>query len=151
MRAHLAFVLLLAALAALTACADPPATPEDAVRSALAEIEAAAEAGDVGAFKQVVSERYEDPLGHDKQRLMAFLTFHVLRNQRGREVLLRVRDLQIVQEGRAAVVIHVGLAGSGGSMLRANVYEVALTSAREDEDWRLTWAEWQVAPPAALL
>jgi hypothetical protein len=150
MRAYLALVLLLA-LAALTGCAEPPATPEAAVRSTLAEIEAAAEAGDVGAFKRVVSEHYEDPLGHDKQRLMAYVTFHVLRNQRGREVLLRVRDVQIVQEGRAAVVVHIGLAGSGGSMLRANVYEVAMTFASEDDDWRLTWAEWQPAPPAALL
>jgi hypothetical protein len=59
--------------------------------------------------------------------------------------------VQIVQEGRAAVVVHIGLAGSGGSMLRANVYEVAMTFASEDDDWRLTWAEWQPAPPAALL
>jgi hypothetical protein len=144
-------LVALFVLAALPACTGEPETPEAQVRGALAEIEMAAEAGDVGAFKRVVSERYADPLGHDKQRLMAFVTFHVLRNQRGREVLLRVRDVQIVQEGRAAVVLHVGLAGSGGSMLRADVYEIAMTFAREEDDWRLTWAEWKPAPPASLL
>lgn len=148
--------LSIAALAALAllflvACGSEPLTPEDEVRAALAGIEASAEAGDVGAFEGLVSEAYGDPFGHDKQGLMAFATFHVLRNQRGREVILRVRDVQVVQEGRAVAVVHVGLAGSGAAAVRANVYEVAMDFVREDDAWRLSFAEWKPAPPAALL
>ena len=144
---------LLACTLLLACGAGEPETPEGQVRARLAELEAAAEAGDVGAFKELISERYQDAYGHDKQKLSAYVTFQVLRNQRGREIILRLRDVQILDPGRAAVVAHIGMAGSGAaSALRGSVYALELDFEREpDEEWRITWAQWKPAAAAELL
>src|SRR5262245_42021853 len=68
-------------------------SPEDEVRAALAALEQAAEAGDAGAFAELVSAAYQDPYGHDREKLRAFVAFHVMRSGRGREVVVRVREV----------------------------------------------------------
>jgi hypothetical protein len=145
--------VLLACTILLACGALEPETPEGQVRARLAEMEQAAEAGDVGEFKELISERYQDALGHDKQRLSSYVTFHVLRNQRGRQVILRLRDVEVIDPTRAAVVAHIGLAGSGASStLRGSVYLLELDLEREaDETWRITWAQWKPAGAAELL
>lgn len=141
----------LIALLVLAGCGRQPETPEARVRAALSALEAAAEAGDVGAFRDLVSERYQDPYGHDKQGLTSFLALEVMRSGRGREVVMRVREVKLVSPTRAAVALHVGLAGAGGSRLRGEVYRVELDMGLEDGAWRLIWARWEPAPPSALL
>ncbi len=144
-------ILLVCALQ--VACGGTPETPEGQVRAKLAEMEAAAETGDVGAFKALLSERYEDAIGNDKQQMTAFVTFQVLRHQRGREVIVRLRDVQLIDETRAAVTAHIGLAGGGAtSALRGSVYALDLDFEHEDDgEWRVTWAQWQRAAPGELL
>jgi hypothetical protein len=139
-------------LVALLGCGAPPATPEQEVRAALAALEAAAEAGDAGAFAELVSADYEDPYGHDREKLRAFVAFHVMRSGRGREVVVRVRDVRIEpgNPARAAVTLAVGLAGAG-SRLGAEVYAVDLDLAREGDAWRVSWAQWHTAPATDLL
>ena len=145
--------ILLTCILILACGAGEPDTPEGQVRARLAQMEEAAETGDVGTFKELVSERYQDAYGHDKQRLSAYVTFHVLRNQRGREVILRLHDVQMLDGGRAAVVAHIGLAGAGAaSALRGSVYALELDLEREaDDEWRITWAQWKPASAAELL
>jgi hypothetical protein len=99
-------VLALAAgcAALLAGCAEPE-TPESRVRAALAQLETAAETGDV-------SDAHQDALGHDKRQLRDFVRFHMLRNPGGRELLLRVRSIQLTSERTASVMLHAGLAGA---------------------------------------
>jgi hypothetical protein len=151
-RRTLAGVLALAAgcAALLAGCAEPE-TPESRVRAALAQLETAAETGDVAAFGELVSDAYQDALGHDKRQLRDFVRFHVLRNPGGRELLLRVRSIQLTSERTASVMLHAGLAGAGESALRADAYAIDLDLALEDDVWRITWAQWQPAAPAELL
>jgi hypothetical protein len=139
-------VLLLAALG----CGAPAATPEEEVRAALGALEAAA--GDASAFAELVSADYRDPYGHDREKLRAFVAFHVMRSGRGREVIVRVREVRIEPEhpARAAVTLAVGLAGAG-SRLAAEVYAVDMDLAREGDDWRVSWAQWRPAPATDLL
>ena len=144
--ARLALALALVA----TACAEPE-TPEARVRAALGAIETAAEEGDVGAFRELVSEAYRDDYGNDKQQLADYVRFHVLRNPRGREVILRVRNLQLTSATTASVVAHAGFAGAGQSALRADAYALDLDLALEDDAWRVTWAQWRPVAPAELL
>ena len=127
-----------------------PETPEGQVRALLAELEVAAEAADVGAIKDHVSERYADDYGNDKQSLAAYLTFQVMRSQR-RHVVLRVREVLIRDGGLAQVTLHAGLAGTGGDLTRADVYAVDLDLEDEDGEWRLVWAQWKRAAPTDLL
>jgi hypothetical protein len=144
-------------LAALLGCGASPATPEQEVRAALAALEAAAEAGDAGAFAELVSADYQDPYGHDREKLRAFVAFHVMRSGRGRELIVRVRDVRIEPSdpARAAVTLAVGLAGAGSRRgpggLGAEVYTVDLDLAREGDVWRVSWAQWHAAPAMDLL
>ncbi len=151
MRLHrLAIALLCLALG--LDCGGEPETPEAQVRRALAEMEAAVEAGDVGAFKEWVSERYRDELGHDRRSLAAYLTFQVLQNQR-RHLVVRVREIAVRDGALAEVSLHAGLAGRGGAQtLRADVYQVDVDLADEgDGEWRVVWAQWFPAPATDLL
>ncbi len=149
---HLRLTVPLALWAALlfAGCAEPE-TPEARVRAALAAIEAAAEAGDVGAFDELVSGAYSDGYGHDKKQLADFVRLHVLRNPRGREVVLRVRDVQLTSESTASVMAHAGFAGAGHSTLSADAYALDIDLALEDDEWRVTWAQWRPVAPAELL
>lgn len=149
MISRIAAVLLLAAL---LGCSAPARTPEEEVRAALAALEAAAEAGDAGAFGDLVSAAYQDPYGHDREKLRAFVAFHVMRSGRGREVIVRVRDVRIEpgDPARAAVTLAVGLAGAG-SRVGAEVYAVDMDLAREGDAWRVSWAQWHAAPATDLL
>lgn len=150
-RSFAAALALVAARGAwLAACAEPD-SPEAQVRAALAELEAAAEAGDVAAFGERISDSYQDALGHDKQRLRDFVRFQVLRNPAGREVVLRVRDVRLTSDRTASVMLHAGLAGAGEGALRGDAYAIDLDLGLEDDVWRVRWAEWRPAAPAELL
>ena len=142
--------LALACLVLCAACAEP-APPEAQVRAALGQIEAAAEAGDAGALRDLISDSYQDPFGHDKQRLGDFVRLHVLRHPRGRQVILRVGSVQLTSDATASVMLHAGFAGAGDAAFHADAYAIDLDLAREDEAWRVTWAQWKPAAPAELL
>jgi hypothetical protein len=145
-RAALALLLL-----ALFACAEET-TPEQQVRAALATLEEAAERGDTSAFADGVSAAYSDPYGHDREKLRAFVAFHVMQSGRGREVVVRVRDVAFTDESRAVVALALGLAGArGAGGLGAEVYAVDLDLVREDDAWRVSWAQWRRAPATDLL
>ena len=135
---------------ALAGCSEPE-TPESRVRAALAEFETAAEEGDVGAFRELISEQYKDAFGNDKQALADYVRFHVLSHPRGREVILRVRDVQFTSETTASVMLHAGFVGAGESALHADAYAIDLDLALEDDAWRVSWAQWKPAAPAELL
>src|SRR5262245_11497622 len=103
-RLHVAFCL------ALAACSGPAESPEDRVRAALAELEAAAEARDVGALKERISEAYSDAHGNDKQKLAGLATFHFMQN-RGVHLLLQVRKVMVERPGEARAAALVAMAG----------------------------------------
>ncbi len=146
---------LLLGLGLLVACGGPEQTPEARVRQALGALEAAAEEGDVAAFKAFVSERYEDAHGHDRQALGRYVAFHVMRNS-SRHVVLRVRDVLIVSPGKAEVTVIAGIGGTrgggGATTLHGNVYQIDVDLEEEDAgEWRLVWAQWKPTAPAELL
>ena len=138
-------------LAALCGCGAAP-TPEQEVRAVLDALEAAAEKGDASAFSSLVSSAYSDPYGHDREKLRAFVAFHVVQSGRGREVVVRIRDVSFTDESRAVVALSVGLAGSrGAGGLAAEVYAVDMDIVREADGWRVTFAQWRRAPATDLL
>jgi hypothetical protein len=140
-------------LAVALGCGTAP-TPEEEVRAVLDTLEAAAENGDLSAFTELVSASYSDPYGHDRDQLRAFVAFHVMQSGRGREVIVRVRDVAFTDPARAVVTLSLGLAGNRGSRggLGADVYAVDLDMVREDDDaWRVSFAQWHRAPLGDVL
>jgi hypothetical protein len=149
-RSLAALALALAPALRALACSEPE-TPESRVRAALVAIETAAEQGDVGAFDALVSPSYQDAYGHDKRRLADYVRLHVLRHPRGREVILRVRDVRLTSETTASVMAHAGFAGAGESTLHADAYALDIDFALEDDEWRVAWAQWRPVALAELL
>ena len=141
----------LACFVLLAGCGAAP-TPEEEVRAVLAALEEAAEEGDASAFAESVSASYADPYGHDRDALRRFVAFHVMQSGRGREVVVRVRDVVFPEPARAVVTLAVGLAGRGDARgLRADVYAVDMDLVREDDAWRISFAQWRPAPASDLL
>jgi hypothetical protein len=139
------------------ACAGDVQSPEEQVRTVIEEIERAAEEGDVSAFKEVISESYTDERGFDKQDLIAYVTFHVMRHTH-RRFFARVRSIEIREGGRAEVVVVAAISGRDVSgieelaSLNADVYKIDLDLDDEGEgDWRVVWAQWRRTAPTDLL
>jgi hypothetical protein len=157
MGSRLARLVSICWLVTALACGGDPQSPEQQVRAVLQETERAAEQGDVAAFKAIVSESYEDELGHDKRALAAYVTFHVMQN-RSRHVFTRIRSIEIRDTGRAEVTLIAALTGSAVSGpeelagLHADVYKIDMDLDDEgDGDWRLVWAQWRRTAPTDLL
>jgi hypothetical protein len=75
-----------------------------------------------------------------------------MQSGRGREVIVRVREVVFTDAARAVVTLSVGLAGARGAAgLGAEVYAVDLDVIREDDAWRISFAQWRRAPPGELL
>jgi len=147
----------LCCLATLLACGGDPLSPEEQVRAVIEEIEGAAEAGDVSAFKAAISESYQDERGFDKRDLAAYVAFHVMRHSH-RRFFARVRSVEIRENGRAEVVVVAAISGRDVSRLEelatlnADVYEIDLDLDDEgDGDWRVVWAQWWPTAPTDLL
>ena len=144
-------------LAVVLACGSDPLSPEEQVRTVIETMEQAAEEGDVSAFKAIVSENYEDPYGHDKRSLAAYVTYHVMRHSH-RRFFARVRSVDIRHQDRAEVVVVAAISGRDVSGieeligLQADVYKIDLDLDDEgDGDWRVVWAQWKRTAPTDLL
>jgi hypothetical protein len=143
-----AAVSLLAVLVA--ACSGGEPTPEQRVRAVLAELEAAAQARDVGLLKPHISEAYKDETGNDRRALLGLATAHLMRHQ-SVYLLVRVNDVELSAPGAAQVDAFVALAGqpirdaSALPELRADLYRFGFALRDEDGEWRITAADWHPA------
>ena len=157
MGARLARLAGICCLALALACGGDAQSPEEQVRTVIEEIERAAEEGDVSAFKTVISESYQDERGFDRQDLIAYVTFHVMRHTQ-RRFFARVRSIEIRDNGRAEVVVIAAISGRDVSgleelaTLNADVYKLDVDLDHEDDgDWRVVWAQWRRTAPTDLL
>jgi len=149
-------VLLYLALAIVPGCGGAATTPEEEVRAVLASAEAAVDAHDLRALKDLVAPDYHDAAGRDKAALESILTFHFLRNS-SLHVLVRVRELEVDPKGSAQVEAIVATAGSPISGLEAladldaDLLWVDLGLARREGEWAVTHATWERARLEDLL
>lgn len=146
----LALVMLLLSACALVACSKKPQTPEAQIRAAVARIEKAAEARDVGAIVDFVSPRYKDARGNDKQLIASALTMHYMRKG-NRHALTVVRDIRLDGGGAADVEVLAALAATpiegldALESLRADLIRFQIRFEREGEDWKVLRADWSRA------
>lgn len=144
-------VLLL--LLALPSCSGPPQTPEQVLRGTISRATRAAEDREWGELSEIVSGRYRDAQGYDREGVLG-LARRVLIAYGSVYVVTRVKTVEFPAPERALVAVIAGMAGrQAGSredprLLRADLYRFDLEFSEEAPGtWRVTNARWQ---PASL-
>jgi hypothetical protein len=142
LRAWVAAAVLVAALAG---CGREE-SPETQVRSVVAAGEAAAEARDVGGVLELVSPAFRDEHGGGpdelKQSLRGYFVMHP-----SVHLLTRVESVEFPYRDYARVQLKVGMLGretadAASLDLAADVKEIVLELALEDDEWRVVRAAW---------
>jgi hypothetical protein len=154
--AHLPFLarcpavrLLAAAVlcAAAASCSKAPSA-EDELRATFAAAERAAEARDVGAVLELVSDEYLDGAGRTRADLRNLLRGWFVLHPEVR-LVTRVDELQLESAEHARATLTVGMLGRRGEpedlSLAADLQTIDLALRRDGEEWRVTRAEWRSA------
>jgi hypothetical protein len=142
--------LLCASLALLSAgCGRPPPEPEAHIREALAEAEQAAERGDYETLAARVARDYADREGRDRRALLYTLRGLLMRYPR-LELVVTVREIEIISPELARVRLEVLAAGTGPAGWSADAFPVELSLRQEGGGWRVTRAEWGRRPAGGI-
>jgi len=132
---------LLAAGMSLAGCARTP--PEQALRERVGALEAAIDARDAGALRDVLADDFIGPGGMDDAGARRLAQGMFLRY---RDIGTRLGPLDVqLQERHATVRFDAVVTGGAGSLLpqSGQVYDVTTAWRLEGEDWRLVSAEWE--------
>ena len=135
------WVLLCLAVVVLVACGRD--TPEQALRTQLQDMQAAADEGRVGDFMDGVTEDFTGNGGMDRAALHNLLRMQVLGNAK---VGVSTGPLDVeVQDERATVRFSALLTGGGGRFLPDSAQAFAITSGWrvEEGEWRVYYAQWE--------
>lgn len=126
---------------ALSGCSRTP--PEQALREAIAGMQAAAEARDAAAVVEPVAEDFAGPGDLDRDGLRRMLALRFLANQQV-GVTLGPLDVTLHGEDRAEVAFTAATTGGSGGLLpdTGRVHQVHTGWRREGDDWVLVSARW---------
>lgn len=122
-------------------CGQPASDPEARIRAALADVETAAEAGDFEALAARVAREYEDRQGRDRRTLLLTMRGLLMRYPR-LELIVTVRDVEVVSPQIARVRLEVLSAGTGPEGLSADAFPMELSLREDGGEWKVTRAEW---------
>lgn len=131
----------LVAVLSLAGCGQPASDPEARIRALLAEVERAAQAGEFEVLADRVARDYADREGRDRRSLL-FLVRSMLTRYPRLELVVTVREIEILSPRLARVRLDVITAGAGPAGLSADAFPVELSLRDDGGDWQLTRAEW---------
>jgi hypothetical protein len=140
LRPGAAWVALLAALC-LSACGRPASDPELRIREVLAAAELAAETGGYETLAGMVARDYADSEGRDRRALRLLLRGMMIRYPRA-ELIVTVREIEILSPRLARVRLDILAAGAGGGGLSADAFPMELSLRDDGDGWQVTRAEW---------
>ena len=130
---------------ALTACGTED--PDAALRALIEDAEVAAEGRDTGFFRGVLSERYADRRGNDRDRVIATLRGYFLTHQ-SIEIVTRVESITLTGTDAAEVVLQAGVLGrrEGASLvggLDGELHRIELELVNQGGGWQVIGADWE--------
>lgn len=131
-------------------------SPEEQVRQFIAKAETGAEARDVVAITELVSDAYKDEDGHDRRAVSGLVTGYFLRHK-NIHLFTQIKDIQFPTPRQAKVKLYVAMTGTpvtGAQALidlHADLYQFNLILVKEDHDWLLSTATWEPANIKELL
>jgi len=136
-------------LALLTSACGPEQTPDARVRAVIDAGEAAAEARDLSGLMALVSPKYRDERGNGPDELEQYLRGYLVMHQ-SVHLLTRVESVEFPYRDYAQVRLTVGTLGRETAAatvfdVAADVNEIVLELALEDDEWRVVRAAWQSA------
>jgi hypothetical protein len=129
----------------LAACARTP--PEEAVREAVAGLEAAIEAGEPRRLHGLLAEDFIGPGGMDRDGARQLAQASLLRY---RDVSVVLGPVEVSVEGdRAQASFTAAATGGSGRTLpdAGRIYEVRTGWRLQDGEWHLLSAEWSPRSP----
>ena len=137
----LALILLLCG--ALSACGDPPSSPEEAIRAWVALGQQHAEEKDRNGMIDMISPAYADARGNERDDIENMFRLYFLR-QHSIELLTSIEAIEVFGETAAQLDLTVGMAGTNDGVLgfSANAYNFEMELVREGDDWLLISARW---------
>jgi hypothetical protein len=131
----------LAAVLLTAGCGQPESDPEARIRDTLAAAEIAAEAGDFETLAAAVARDYADREGRDRRTLLLMVRGMLMRYPR-MELVVTVREIEVLSPQLARVRIELLAAGAGASGLSADAFPMELSLRDEGDGWKVTRAEW---------
>lgn len=134
-------VVACACALALVACTRP--APEQALRDAIAQMEAAVEARDVDALREPLADDFIGPEGMDRRGAQRLAQLVFLRN---RSIGVTLGPLDVAMQGQGATVAFTaGITGASGTLLpeSAQVYQVTTGWRLRGEQWELVSIDWK--------
>ena len=137
--------LVCSVLTVLAACGAED--PNSELRELIERTEVAAEERDTGHFRGLVSDRYTDVRGNDRERLVDMIRGYFLTHQ-SLEVVTRIESIVPSGTDAAEVSLLAGLLGqrAGASLLGGldgQLYDIELELIREGGDWQIIGARWK--------
>ena len=137
--------LVCTVLTVLAACGSED--PNAELREFIERTEVAAEERDTGHFRALVSDRYMDVRGNDRDRLIDIIRVYFLTHQ-SLEVVTRIESIVLSGADVAEVSLLAGLLGrrAGASLLGGldgRLYDIELELTREGGDWQIIGARWE--------
>ena len=130
---------------ALGACGSSDTETE--LRELIAEAEQAAEDRNTRFFRGLVSERYADSRGYDREELITLLRGYFLAHPQI-EVINRIESVELPGEDIAHLTVLTGVVGQrdGASLLSGldgDLHRLELEFVREGGDWQVIGAQWE--------
>lgn len=140
------FLPLICSVIALSAC-DGTESPEAAVRSVIAQMEAAAEARDVGDLLEHIAGDYSDAHGHTRDDLGRYVRGYFIANQ-SIHLLTRVQSIEFPSRAEARAQIQVGMLGREAPAadawnLALDVHDFDVSLVRDSGKWKVSYARWR--------
>jgi len=140
-----AAVAMVAVTATLAGCAREE-SPETQVRALVAAGEAAAEERDLAGVLEHVSAAFRDANGGGRDELKQYLRGYFVMHP-SVHLLTRVESIEFPYRDYARVQLKVGMLGreaAGATSLdfAADVKEIVLELALEDDEWKVVRAAW---------
>lgn len=131
-------------------CGGP--SPEQRVRNLIEAAEQAAENRDRVALGEMVSANYGDDRGRDRATIEALLQQYFFVN-RSIHVLMRIRNIAVLDGGRATATIDVAIAAipipdpTRLDQADADLHRIEIDLVDVDGEWKVSSADWR---PLAL-
>lgn len=146
------YLLLMTAIALLSACSGTEDGPEARIRALVADIEQTAEQGKALGFKDYVSEDYSDSEGRGQREVLRLVAGYKLRN-RSIHLLVHIAEVKVAEDQNSGSArVFAAIAGSPLTgvdqlaALQADLYRFDLQlRAGPDGVFKVIGAEWQPA------